>query len=70
VRYLSAAVRLDPEYAAAHRALGVAYYNSGEWLESHEALKKALELNPEDKISAKGIAKIERYFESYHQAST
>ena len=61
--YLSAAVKLDPKYSAAYTALGVAYYNSEEWLKSYQALKKAVELDPEDKTAAKGIAKIERHFE-------
>jgi tetratricopeptide (TPR) repeat protein len=63
VHYLSAAVKLDQKYAAAYTALGVAYYNSEEWLESYRALKKALNLDPSDKIAAKGIAKIEHIFE-------
>lgn len=63
VRYLSAAVKLDPKYSAAFTALGVAYYNSKEWLKSYQALKKAVELDPEDKIAAMGIAKIEAHFE-------
>lgn len=63
VRYLVAAVKLDPEYAAAYTALGVAYYNSEDWLKSYQALKKAVGLDPEDKVAARGIAKIEQHFE-------
>ena len=63
VRYLTVAVNLDSEYAAAYTALGVAYYNSGDWLKSYQALKTAVELAPDDRIAAKGIAKIERHFE-------
>ena len=62
-RYLIAAVQLDPKYSAAYTALGVAYYNSAEWLKSYQALKKAAELDPEDKIAAMGIAKLEHHFE-------
>lgn len=63
VQYLTAAVKLDPKYSAAYTALGVAYYNSEDWVKSYQTLKKAVELDPEDKIAAMGIAKIERHFE-------
>ncbi|GAT34336.1 TPR repeat-containing protein [Terrimicrobium sacchariphilum] len=61
--HLEAAVKLDPKYGPAYRALGVAYDNCEEWLKSYQALKHAVEINPEDKASAAGIAKIERLFD-------
>lgn len=61
--HLEAAVKLDPKYGPAYRALGVAYDNSEEWLKSYQALKHAVEINPEDKAAAAGIARIERLFD-------
>lgn len=42
------AVRLDPQFADAHFALGHAYYDMGRWHEAIDSFKRAVELNPDD----------------------
>ncbi|CAN5183197.1 hypothetical protein BH09SUM1_BH09SUM1_13670 [soil metagenome] len=61
--HLRAAVKLDPLYAPAFAALGVAYYNDGDFAKSYRALNRAVELDPDDIIAKKGIAKIEQHFD-------
>ena len=45
---LQRAVKLDPQHADAHYALGHAYYDLKQWRNSIESLKKAVQLNPKD----------------------
>lgn len=42
------AVKLDPQFADAHFALGHAYYDMGRWQQAVESFKRAVELNPND----------------------
>lgn len=42
------AVRLDPEFADAHFALGHAYSDMGHWQKAIESFERAIELNPRD----------------------
>ena len=42
------AVRLDPQFADAHFALGHAYYDMGRWQDAIDSFKRAAELNPDD----------------------
>jgi polysaccharide biosynthesis/export protein len=42
------AVKLDPEFADAHFALGHAYYDMGRWQSAIDSFKRAVELNPND----------------------
>jgi polysaccharide biosynthesis/export protein len=42
------AVKLDPEFADAHFALGHAYYDMGRWQNAVDSFKRAVELNPND----------------------
>jgi polysaccharide export outer membrane protein len=42
------AVKLDPEFADAHFALGHAFYDMGRWQSAIESFKRAVELNPND----------------------
>ena len=48
VEILQRAVKLDPQHADAHYALGHAYYDLKQWRNSIESLKRAVELNPKD----------------------
>lgn len=59
IPYLTKAVDLLPTYSAAYTALGVAYFNSGDWQKSYRALKKAVSLNPNDRVAIKGLIKLE-----------
>lgn len=42
------AVRLDPQFADAHFALGHAYFDMNSWAQAAESLARAVELNPKD----------------------
>lgn len=42
------AVRLDPQFADAHFALGHAYYDMGRWQNAIDSFQRAVELNPQD----------------------
>ena len=42
------AVKLDPQFADAHFALGHAYYDMGRWQNAIDSFKRAVELNPHD----------------------
>lgn len=42
------ALKLDPEFADAHFALGHAYYDMGRWQNAIDSFKRVLELNPQD----------------------
>jgi len=42
------AVKLDPDFADAHFALGHAYFDLGQWQKAAESFQRALELNPND----------------------
>jgi polysaccharide biosynthesis/export protein len=42
------AVKLDPQFADAHFALGHAYYDMGRWQKAIDSFKRAVELNPHD----------------------
>ena len=48
VAILQRAVKLDPQFADAHYALGHAYFDLKQWRNAIESLKVALELNPKD----------------------
>jgi len=48
VEILQRAVKLDPQHADAHYALGHAYYDLKQWRNAIESLKTAVELNPKD----------------------
>ena len=51
IRHLRQAVGLDPEFAAAHRNLGVLYLQRGEYAPAEEALRRALHLEPDVAIA-------------------
>src|SRR5215211_4280128 len=42
------AVKLDPQFADAHFALGHAFYDMGRWQNAIDSFKRAVELNPQD----------------------
>lgn len=42
------ALKLDPEFADAHFALGHAYFDMGQWQKAIDSFHRALELNPND----------------------
>jgi polysaccharide export outer membrane protein len=48
VEILQRVVKLDPEFADAHFALGHAYYDLKQWRNAIESLKEAVRLNPRD----------------------
>ena len=48
VTILQRAVKLDPQFADAHFALGHAYFDLKQWRNAVESLKTAVELNPKD----------------------
>ncbi|HEX7335229.1 MAG TPA: tetratricopeptide repeat protein [Pyrinomonadaceae bacterium] len=48
VEVLQRAVKLDPQHADAHYALGHAYYDLKQWRNAIESLKVAVQLNPKD----------------------
>ncbi len=48
VTILQRAVKLDPQFADAHFALGHAYFDLKQWRNAVESLKAAVELNPKD----------------------
>ena len=48
VEVLQRAVKLDPQHADAHYALGHAYFDLKQWRNAIESLKVALQLNPKD----------------------
>jgi len=48
VEILQRAVKLDPQHADAHYALGHAYYDLKQWRNAIQSLKIAVELNPKD----------------------
>ena len=50
-RPLLPAVGLEPEFAAAHRNLGVLYLQRGEYALAEEALRRALHLEPDVAIA-------------------
>lgn len=60
---LRRAVQSDPKYSKAYTALGVAYYNVGNWLEAYRALKQAVKLDSSDRIAKLGLEKIETHFQ-------
>src|SRR6185369_3939554 len=45
---LQRSVKLDPQFADAHFALGHAYFDLKQWRNAVESLKTAVELNPKD----------------------
>ncbi|HEX2269654.1 MAG TPA: tetratricopeptide repeat protein [Pyrinomonadaceae bacterium] len=45
---LEQAVKLDPQFADAHFALGHAYFDMKSWAQAAESLERAVELNPKD----------------------
>ena len=49
------ALRLDPQYADAHRSLGRAYADMREWDKAVESLQQAVALNPKDKEAQKQL---------------
>ncbi len=48
VEILQRSVKLDPQFADAHFALGHAYFDLKQWRNAVESLKAAVELNPKD----------------------
>lgn len=48
VETLQRSVKLDPQFADAHFALGHAYFDLKQWRNAVESLKTAVELNPKD----------------------
>ena len=48
VTILQRSVKLDPQFADAHFALGHAYFDLKQWRNAVESLKTAVELNPKD----------------------
>ncbi|HEY2963398.1 MAG TPA: tetratricopeptide repeat protein [Pyrinomonadaceae bacterium] len=42
------AVKLDPQFADAHFALGHAYFDMGQWQRAIDSFQRAIELNPKD----------------------
>lgn len=59
VHYLTLAVNQNPNYSAAFTALGIAYFNCEDWPNAYRALKRAVAINPNDKVAFTGIIKIE-----------
>jgi polysaccharide export outer membrane protein len=49
VTILQRAVKLDPQFADAHFALGHAYFDLKQWRNAVESFKTAVELNPKDR---------------------
>lgn len=49
VTILQRSVKLDPQFADAHFALGHAYFDLKQWRNAVESLKTAVELNPKDR---------------------
>jgi len=49
VELFQRAVKLNPDYADAHKGLGQAYFDMGRWEDSIRSLQLALALNPNDK---------------------
>ena len=49
------AIRLNPQYADAHRSLGRAYIDMREWDKAVESLQQAVALNPKDKEAQKQL---------------
>lgn len=48
ITILQRAIKLDPQFADAHFALGHAYFDLKQWRNAIESLKAAVELNPKD----------------------
>jgi polysaccharide export outer membrane protein len=48
IEILQRSVKLDPQFADAHFALGHAYFDLKQWRNAVESLKAAVELNPKD----------------------
>ena len=48
VQIFQQAVKLDPQFANAHFALGHAYLDMGRWQDAIESFQRAVELNPRD----------------------
>jgi tetratricopeptide (TPR) repeat protein len=59
ISVLNEAIALDANYGPAFTALGVAHYNCEDWVKSYRALKRALEINPDDKVASRGVRKLE-----------
>jgi Flp pilus assembly protein TadD len=53
-------VRLDPNYAKAHQQLGFAFATLGQLADAERSLKKALELDPTDKITKEGLEELQQ----------
>jgi protein involved in polysaccharide export with SLBB domain len=53
---LEEAVKLNPDYADAHLALGHAYYELEQWEQAIDSLQRGLALNPKDKDSQDRLA--------------
>ena len=63
VTFLHKAIDLDSASSRTFCALGIAYFNTGSWLEAYRALKKAADIEPGNKVAQLGIKKIEDHFE-------
>jgi polysaccharide biosynthesis/export protein len=48
VQIFQQAVKLDPQFADAHFALGHAFYDMGRWQNAIDSFQRAVELNPQD----------------------
>ena len=52
----SSAIRMKPDYAAAHYNLGYAYLESREWDKAAQHFRKVLEIEPDRRDAKKGLA--------------
>jgi protein involved in polysaccharide export with SLBB domain len=57
------AVKLSPDYADAHLALGRAYYDLGQWEQAIDSLQHGLSLKPKDKASQYRLAQAQLMLE-------
>jgi tetratricopeptide (TPR) repeat protein len=64
IRYFKIAIKVDQDYVDALVGLGVAFYQTGQWAKSYEALLAAKVLDPLNDLANRGIRKIDHYFDS------
>jgi len=60
VKYADEAINLQPSNLKAHFRRGVALGSSGSWVEAESALKKALEIDPENKEVKRELARLHK----------
>jgi tetratricopeptide (TPR) repeat protein len=57
-RYAEAAIRLDPNVASYYNTLALIDFRSGDYLQAEKAIRKALELDPENSNYQHGLKQI------------